>query len=105
MVVRNIWSSRQSVRVGDDGRVAIAGQRYNVAAPPRTRLVHCQHTNGSTGILLRPPDKKQRPRTSSTSPDDEIQMPVMAGIPANRATMPFNLGVYSNPNTLASNNR
>ena len=57
-----IWSSRQSVRVGDDGRVAIAGQRYKVAAAPRTRLVHCQHTNGSTSILMRPPDKKQHPK-------------------------------------------
>ena len=57
-----IWSSRTSVRVGDDGRVPIAGQRYNVKAAPGTRLVHCTHTNGSTSILANKPDKKQRPK-------------------------------------------
>lgn len=57
-----IWSTRTSIRVGDDGRVPIAGQRYNVTATPGTRLVHCTHTNGSTSILTHKPDKKQRPK-------------------------------------------
>lgn len=57
-----IWSSRTSIRVGDDGRVPIAGQRLNVAAPPRTRLVHCLHTNGSISILAAKPVKTQRPK-------------------------------------------
>jgi len=57
-----IWSTRTSIRVGDDGRVPIAGQRYKVSAAPRTRLVHCLHTNGSTSILANKPDKKQRPK-------------------------------------------
>lgn len=57
-----IWSKRITVRVGEDGRVAIVGERYNVAAAPGTRLVHCTHTNGSTSILTHKPDKKQRPK-------------------------------------------
>jgi len=57
-----IWSTRTSIRVGDDGRVPIAGQRLNVAAAPRTRLVHCLHTNGSISILTDKPVKNQRPK-------------------------------------------
>jgi hypothetical protein len=57
-----IWSSRTSIRVGDDGRVPIAGQRLNVAAAPRTRLVHCLHSNDSISILAAKPSKNQRPQ-------------------------------------------
>lgn len=57
-----IWSSRTSIRVGDDGRVPIAGQRLIVAAAPRTRLVHCLHTNGSISILADKPLKNKRPK-------------------------------------------
>jgi len=56
------WISRTSIRVGDDGRVPIAGQRLNIAAAPRTRLVHCLHTNGSISILAAQPVKTQRPK-------------------------------------------
>lgn len=56
-----LWSSRSSIRVGDDGRVPVAGQRHTISAAPRTPLVHCLHTNGSISILARKPNKKQRP--------------------------------------------
>ncbi|MFN0074925.1 MAG: hypothetical protein ACKVY0_00460 [Prosthecobacter sp.] len=57
-----VEQERTSIRMGDDGRVPIAGQRYKVSAASRTRLVHCLHTNGSTSILANKPDKKQRPQ-------------------------------------------
>ena len=57
-----VWSVRSTVRVADDGRVSVAGQRLRVDAPPRTRLVHCLHTNGSVSLLTAPPDKNQRPK-------------------------------------------
>lgn len=57
-----VWSSRTSIRVGDDGRVPIAGQRMKVCAAPRTRLVHCRHTNGSISILTKKPAKSERPK-------------------------------------------
>jgi len=57
-----VWSSRTGIRVGDDGRVPVAGQRLNVQAAPRTRLVHCLHTNGSISILAEKPDRKKQPK-------------------------------------------
>jgi len=57
-----IWSRHSSIRVGDDGRVPIAGQRVTVNARPRTRLIHCLHTNGSISILAKKPDEKERPQ-------------------------------------------
>ena len=57
-----VGSSRTGIRVGDDGRVPVAGQRLIVQAPRRTRLVHCLHTNGSISILAGKPYKKQRPQ-------------------------------------------
>jgi hypothetical protein len=41
--------------------VPIADQRFTVAAPPRSRLIHCLHTNGSISILTQKPIKNQRP--------------------------------------------
>jgi hypothetical protein len=56
-----VWSQRTGVRVADDGTVPVAGQRMRVCALPRTRLVHCLHTNGSITILANQPDKNTRP--------------------------------------------
>ncbi|MEI7591272.1 MAG: hypothetical protein WCJ49_08205, partial [Deltaproteobacteria bacterium] len=53
-----LWSRRSSIRVGDDGRVPVAGQRFTVSAPPRSRLILCLHTNGSISILAKKPEKK-----------------------------------------------
>ena len=57
-----IWSQRTNIRVADDGTVPIAGQRMRIAAAPRTRLVHCLHTNGSITVLTNSPDKKHPPQ-------------------------------------------
>ena len=57
-----IWSRRSNIRVGDDGRVPIGGQRFAVGAPPRSRLIHCLHTNGSISILAKIPKKNERPK-------------------------------------------
>ena len=57
-----VWSSRTRIRVGDDGRVPIGSQRLRVNAAPRTRLVHCLHTNGSVSILTKNPCKTERPK-------------------------------------------
>ena len=57
-----IWSLRTSIRVADDGTVPVIGQRLRISAPPRTRLVHCLHTNGSITILANKPDKNTRPK-------------------------------------------
>jgi len=57
-----VWSSRTSIRVADDGTVPVMGQRMRIAAAPRSRLVHCLHTNGSITILANKPDKNTRPK-------------------------------------------
>ena len=57
-----IWSSRTSIRVADDGTVPVIGQRMRIQAAPRSRLVHCLHTNGSITILANKPDKTTRPK-------------------------------------------
>lgn len=57
-----VWSLRNRVRVGDDGRVPIGKERYGVEALPRTYLYHCRHLNGSVSILANPPAKNQLPR-------------------------------------------
>ena len=57
-----IWSRRSNIRVGDDGRVPIGGQRFAVTAPPRSRLIHCLHTNGSISILAKMPKKNEHPK-------------------------------------------
>jgi transposase InsO family protein len=57
-----IWSQRSSIRVADDGTVPVDGQRLRISAAPRTRLVHCLHTNGSITILANKPIKHTSPK-------------------------------------------
>ena len=56
-----VWSLRTSILVGPDGRVPIGTQRLRIQAPPRTRLVHCQHPNGDISILRHHPDHAAKP--------------------------------------------
>ena len=56
-----VWSLRTNIRVADDGTVPVIGQRLRISAPPRTRLAHCLHTNGSVTILANKRDKTTRP--------------------------------------------
>lgn len=56
-----VWSQRTSVRVGDDGRVAVGAQRVRVEAEPGRRLVLCQHPSGHASVLATPPCADTRP--------------------------------------------
>ena len=56
-----VWSLRTSVRVAEDGTVALGIQRLRVNAPRGTRLVRCQHPDGSYTVLKSHPDPAARP--------------------------------------------
>ena len=56
-----IWSVRTKVRVADDGTVPMGVQRLRVDAPRDTRLVRCQHPDGSYTILKAHLDPAKRP--------------------------------------------
>ncbi len=56
-----VWSLRTTVRVADDGTVPLGTQRLRVNAPRATRLVRCQHPDGSYTILRSHPDKTRKP--------------------------------------------
>ena len=56
-----IWSVRNQITVGTDGRVPVGLERLRVAAQPTTKVIHCQHPNGSITILGHQPDPNQRP--------------------------------------------
>jgi len=56
-----VWSQRTSVRVGDDGRVAVGTQRLRVEAAPGRRLVLCQHPSGHASVLAALPCPDTRP--------------------------------------------
>jgi hypothetical protein len=56
-----VFSQRSRIRVGDDGRVAVGTQRLSVDAPPRSKVLHCQHPNGDVTVLQQAPDPKKMP--------------------------------------------
>jgi len=56
-----VFSQRTRIRVGDDGRVAVGTQRLSVDAPPRSKVIHCQHPNGDVTVLQQPPDPEKMP--------------------------------------------
>jgi len=56
-----LWSQRTSLKIGDEGRVPIGTLRLRISAPPRTRVIHCQHPNGDLSILRHPPSKSTTP--------------------------------------------
>jgi len=56
-----VWSQRTSVRVGDDGRVAVGAQRVRVEVEAGRRLVLCQHPCGHASVLAAPPCRDTRP--------------------------------------------
>ncbi len=57
-----VWSVRTQLQVGPDGRVPAGTERLRVAAPPATKVVHCQHPNGTVTILAQEPNPKERPK-------------------------------------------
>ncbi len=56
-----VWSQRTSVRVGEDGRVAVGAQRVRVEVAPGTRVVHCQHPSSHASVLAAPPCADAKP--------------------------------------------
>lgn len=56
-----IWSARTPLKVGPDGRVPVGHQRLRVGVSPGTRIIHCQHPNGSISILAHEPKNTERP--------------------------------------------
>lgn len=56
-----VWSLRTQILVGADGRVPAGTERLRVAVPPTTKVIHCQHPNGSITILAHEPDPSTRP--------------------------------------------
>ncbi len=56
-----VWSIRTPAKVSDEGYVSVAGQSLRIEKPRGTRLVRCQHPDGSWSILKDAPDKHQKP--------------------------------------------
>ena len=56
-----VWSHKQKVRVGDDGRIQIGNSRIRLEVPPRTSVVLCQHPDGSQSVLAQMPDPARKP--------------------------------------------
>ena len=56
-----VWSVRTNVRVAEDGTVPLGIQRLRVDAARGTKLVRCQHPDGSFTLLKSEPDPGTRP--------------------------------------------
>ena len=56
-----VFSQQTRLRVGDDGKVAIGSQRLFIDAPPRSKVLRCQHPNGDITVLKSPPEKTKLP--------------------------------------------
>jgi len=56
-----VWSLRVPVKVAPDGTVPVATQRLKISAPPGTKVVRCQHPDGSFSLLATPPRKDTKP--------------------------------------------
>ena len=57
-----VWSIRVQVKVAADGTVPIGSQRLKISVPPGTKVVRCQHPDGSYSVLAEPPIKDAKPR-------------------------------------------
>jgi transposase InsO family protein len=56
-----IWSVRTAIKVGPDGRVPVGHQRLRVGLSAGSRVIHCQHPNGTISILAHEPKSGERP--------------------------------------------
>jgi len=56
-----VWSQRVTVRVGEDGRVAVGAQRVRLEVSPGTRVVLCQHPSSHHSVLAAPPCPDAKP--------------------------------------------
>jgi len=62
-----VWSQRTTVRVGEDGRVAVGAQRVRVEVAPGTRVVLCQHPSSRHSVLAAPPSADSKPKVLFTN--------------------------------------
>jgi hypothetical protein len=56
-----IWSLRTPVKVAPDGTVPVGTQRLKLAVPPETKVIRCQHPDGTYSVLATPPRKNAKP--------------------------------------------
>ncbi len=63
----SVWSQRTTTRVGEDGRVAVGGQRVRVAVAPGTPVVLGQHPSSHHTVLAAPPCADSKPVVLFTS--------------------------------------
>ena len=56
-----VWSVRTSIKVGPDGRVPAGTERLRIARPVDTKIIHCQHPNGSITFLAHEPNARDKP--------------------------------------------
>jgi hypothetical protein len=58
----HIWSVQVWVKIDIDGTVPAGSQRFRIRSlPPRTKLLRCEHRDGSFSFLLKPPRQGARP--------------------------------------------
>jgi len=56
-----LWSVRTAVKVAIDGTVPAGTQRLKISATPGTRLIRCEHPDGSFTFLAKPPGQGAKP--------------------------------------------
>lgn len=56
-----VWSIRTNARIDDTGRVSLGVHRPRILLPRGTKVVRCQHPDGSWSLLKAHPDKTKQP--------------------------------------------
>jgi hypothetical protein len=56
-----VWSLRTPVKVGPDGTVPLGSQRLKLSVPPATKVIRCQHPDGTYSVLAAAPCQKTKP--------------------------------------------
>lgn len=56
-----IFSQRATLKVSQEGRVAVGSQMLRVECPPGTKIIRCLHPNGDVSVLQKPPQKGTLP--------------------------------------------
>jgi hypothetical protein len=56
-----VWSIRTNARIDDTGRVSLGVHRPRIMLPRGTKVVRCQHPDGSWSLLKAHPDKTKQP--------------------------------------------
>jgi hypothetical protein len=56
-----VWSLQTRVRIGDDGKVPVGGQRLSIDAPPRSTVWRCLRPDGDIYYLRHAPNPFNKP--------------------------------------------